>query len=252
MRHRQAQGEVPAPSGHRGQGEWTCRGAFDAEIGAFVPCYFKAGEGEVARERWRDVDDPAPEPARPGGADEEPEPPVRAPRAGGFRGARTEGGRRRAARGGDSARVPAPGRSVVRSEIGAQLMAKRDPETGAWDGDESLAALREMYPPLSKKEREGGEPAKVPENSALASCLDKLVRLEKAPRATRSRSRASRRRRRGFARWTTRRRAGRMAKPGKTKVAGIGKGIAAKIDEFLETGTMERIVELEASGGVER
>ena len=43
-----------------------------------------------------------------------------------------------------------------------------------------------------------------------------------------------------------------MAKPGKTKVAGIGKGIAAKIDEFLETGTMERIVELEASGGVER
>ena len=34
-----------------------------------------------------------------------------------------------------------------------------------------------------------------------------------------------------------------MAKPGKTKVAGIGKGIAAKIDEFPETGAIAKLEE---------
>lgn len=245
--------KYPAPSGHRGQGEWSCRGAFDAEIGAFVPCYFKAGEGEVARERWRDVDDPAPEPARPGGADEEPEPPsgLPAPEVFGALGPKEAADALLEA----ATRLgfQLPDASVVRSEIGAQLMAKRDPETGAWDGDASLAALREMYPPLSKKEREGGEPAKVPENSALASCLDKLVRLEKRAKGDAFKIKsyvaaAAAIRALDYAATSGK----AMAKPGKTKVAGIGKGIAAKIDEFLETGTMERIVELEASGGVER
>ena len=35
------------------------------------------------------------------------------------------------------------------------------------------------------------------------------------------------------------------AKAGKTKVKGVGKGLGEKIDEFLETGTMSRIAELE-------
>lgn len=39
------------------------------------------------------------------------------------------------------------------------------------------------------------------------------------------------------------------AKSGPTKVKGIGKGIAEKIDEFLVSGTMQRILELE-SGAV--
>lgn len=38
------------------------------------------------------------------------------------------------------------------------------------------------------------------------------------------------------------------AKAGPMKVKGVGKGIGEKIDEFLETGTMKRITELEEAG----
>ena len=38
------------------------------------------------------------------------------------------------------------------------------------------------------------------------------------------------------------------AKAGPKKVKGVGKGIGDKIDEFLNTGTMERITELETGG----
>ena len=40
-----------------------------------------------------------------------------------------------------------------------------------------------------------------------------------------------------------------MAKSGPTKVAGIGKGIAGLIDEYLESGTMALLEELRASQG---
>ena len=39
------------------------------------------------------------------------------------------------------------------------------------------------------------------------------------------------------------------AKAGPTTVKGVGKGLGEKIDEFLETGTMSRIAELEAQTG---
>ena len=60
-------------SGHRGQGDWTCRGVFDKDLGANVRCYYTAGPGVVERERWRDADDPAPTPSR------RPPPPTRPP-----------------------------------------------------------------------------------------------------------------------------------------------------------------------------
>lgn len=41
------------------------------------------------------------------------------------------------------------------------------------------------------------------------------------------------------------------AKAGPKKVKGVGKGIGDKIDEFLKTGTMERISELEAAEGTD-
>ena len=41
-----------------------------------------------------------------------------------------------------------------------------------------MKALREKYPPLTNEEAAGGPPATHPDNSALASCLDELVRLE--------------------------------------------------------------------------
>ena len=207
----------------------------DAEIGAFVPCISKP-----ARARWCASAEgrrrPRAGPARPGGADEEPEPPsAPAPEVFGALGPKEAADALLEA----ATRLgfQLPDASVVRSEIGAQLMAKRDPETGAWDGDESLAALREMFPPLSKKEREGGEPAKVPENSALASCLDKLVRLEKRAKGDAFKIKsyvaaAAAIRALDYAATSGK----AMAKPGKTKVAGIGKGIAAKIDEFWRRG----------------
>lgn len=47
---------------HRGQGDWKCRGRWDKDIGAMIPCYFSAAPGEIDREPWRDKSDPAPEP----------------------------------------------------------------------------------------------------------------------------------------------------------------------------------------------
>jgi hypothetical protein len=48
--------------GHNGQGDWTCRGSWDKDIGTLVPCFFRAAPGGVTRDPWRDVDDPAPKP----------------------------------------------------------------------------------------------------------------------------------------------------------------------------------------------
>ena len=61
---------------HGGQGEWTCRGAFDEAIGMRVKCYFTARPGEVTRLQWRDMHDPAPEPEKPGGEARGRQPPT--------------------------------------------------------------------------------------------------------------------------------------------------------------------------------
>ena len=60
---------------------------------------------------------------------------------------------------------------------GSLLVIYKDDE-GRWDGPATLKALREKYPPLTNEEAAGGPPATHPDNSALASCLDELVRLE--------------------------------------------------------------------------
>ena len=211
-------------SGHRGQGDWTCRGVFDKDLGANVRCYYTAGPGVVERERWRDADDPAPEPVAPSAAAEI----------------------RRVA---TALKFQLPTENIL-SEIGAKLMMTKHADTGEWDGDAALAALRDAYPPMSATEAAGGPPARCPENSALASCLDTLVRLEKRAKGDAFKIKsyiAAAGTIRELDRVVTSGKA--MAKPGPTKVAGIGKGIAAKIDEFLETGTMERIVELEKEMG---
>lgn len=233
-------------SGHRGQGDWTCRGVFDKDLGANVRCYYTAGPGVVERERWRDADDPAPEPVAPSAAADAP------PEARLARDFASMPGKDAAAeirRVATALKFQLPTENIL-SEIGAKLMMTKHADTGEWDGDAALAALRDAYPPMSATEAAGGPPARCPENSALASCLDTLVRLEKRAKGDAFKIKsyiAAAGTIRELDRVVTSGKA--MAKPGPTKVAGIGKGIAAKIDEFLETGTMERIVELEKEMG---
>jgi hypothetical protein len=130
------------------------------------------------------------------------------------------------------------------AEIGAKLMMTKD-ERG-WNAEAALAALREQYPPLTAEERSGGPPALMPENDALATCLDTLVRLETRNNGDAFKIRAYKTAAmeiRALDRVVT---SGKeAAKAGKTKVKGVGKGLGEKIDEFLQTGTMARIAELQ-------
>ena len=129
---------------------------------------------------------------------------------------------------------------------GSLLVIYKDDE-GRWDGAATLKALREKYPPLTNEEAAGGPPATHPDNSALASCLDELVRLEtKHKEADAFKLRAYKSAAmeiRALDRPITSGKA--CAKAGPTKVKGVGKGLAEKIDEFLTTGTMARIAQLE-------
>ena len=124
---------------------------------------------------------------------------------------------------------------------GSLLVIYKDDE-GRWDGAATLKALREKYPPLTNEEAAGGPPATHPDNSALASCLDELVRLEtKHKEADAFKLRAYKSAAmeiRALDRAITSGKA--CAKAGPTKVKGVGKGLAEKIDEFLTTGTMAR------------
>ena len=233
----------PSLDAHGGQGDWTCRGSFDESIGIRVKCYFTARPGEVTRLPWRDLHDPAPEPEKPGapkGASvaEAEFPP----------GFESFAGKDAAAAVNDIAtalgfQLPAEG---ARSEIGAQLLATRNAD-GKWDGAAALKALRELYPPLTAEEAAGGPPAKHPDNSALASCLDHLVRLEtKHKEADAFKLRAYKSAAMEIRDLDYAITSGKAcAKAGPTKVKGVGKGLAEKIDEFLKTGTMARITELE-------
>ena len=104
-----------------------------------------------------------------------------------------------------------------------------------------------MYPPLTAEEAAGGPPARHPDNSALASCLDHLVRLEtKHKEADAFKLRAYKSAAMEIRDLDYAITSGKAcAKAGPTKVKGVGKGLAEKIDEFLKTGTMARITELE-------
>jgi hypothetical protein len=37
-------------TGHRGQGNWTCRGVFDKDMGVHMPCFYTAGPGRGVAE----------------------------------------------------------------------------------------------------------------------------------------------------------------------------------------------------------
>ena len=136
----------------------------------------------------------------------------------------------------------------AKMECLTKLMATRDDDTEAWDGHAALEALREDYAPMTAQEAAGGPPAQCEANSALCSALDKLARLEKANNGDAFKIRSY-----IAAAATIRSVAYKIesgkacAKPGPKKLKGVGKGIGDKIDEFLATGTMERITELEGA-----
>ena len=232
-----------SPDAHGGQGDWTCRGSFDESIGIRTKCYFTARPGEVTRLPWRDLHDPAPEPEKPGAPKGESIADVEFPP-----GFESFEGKAAAVAIKDIAtglgfQLPAEN---VNAEIGAQLLATKNGDN--WDGAATLRALREMYPPLTAEEAAGGPPAKHPDNSALASCLDHLVRLEtKHKEADAFKLRAYKSAAMEIRDLDYAITSGKAcAKAGPTKVKGVGKGLAEKIDEFLTTGTMARITELES------
>ena len=221
-----------------GQGEWTCGGSYDESIRMYSKCYFAAAPGEVTRLKWRDVFDPAPEPVKPGAAPEKvvafPDgfaafPPKEAAAA--LRQIALELGYQ----------LPTEN---ANAEIGAKLMATKNDE--GWCGKDALEKLHEDYPPLTTEEQEGGPPCLMPENDALATCLDKLVRFEMRAKGDAFKIRAYKTAAMEIRAldWVVT--SGKAcAKAGKTKVKGVGKGLGEKIDEFLTTGTMEKIEQLE-------
>ena len=64
-------------------------------------------------------------------------------------------------------------------EAGTALQGTKDFDNEAWDGSAALEALRKKFPPMTAEEKSGGPPCAVEANTGLASCLDKLARLEK-------------------------------------------------------------------------
>ena len=237
--------------GHEGQGTWTCRGSWDKDIGTMIPCYFTAAPGEVKRDIWRDVNDPAPDPASVGGG------------SGGGVDISGAGAAITFAEGFETLDKKAAATELLRvakllkfqmpsdkmeamMECGTKLMATRDVDAAKWDGHAALAALREDHAPMTAQEAAGGPPAACEANSALASCLDKLVRLEKAAKGDMFKIRSYIAAASAIRELTYEVKSGKAcAKAGPQKVKGVGKGIGDKIDEFLQTGTMERITELE-------
>ena len=230
-----------SPEAHGGQGEWTCGGSFDDSINMRVKCYFTAKPGEVERLPWRDLHDPYPEP-RPAAADAAAEANAEFPS--GF--ASFEAPKAAAAIKAIALKLgfqlPA---GNINSDIGAKLNFTRKAE-GVWDGPAALAALREAYPPMTAEEKAGGPPARCEENSALASCLDALARLETKAKTDAFKIRAYKSAAMEIRALDYAVTSGKLAaKAGPTKVKGVGKGLGEKIDEFLRTGTMSRIAELE-------
>ena len=228
-----------SPDAHAGQGEWTCGGTYDKDLNMRVKCYFTAKPGEVERLPWRDLHDPAPDP-RPAAAaaDADAEFPP------GF----ASFGNPEAAAAIKAIAVKLGFQLPVENanaEIGGCLLLTKNAE-GEWDGPAALASLREKFPPMTAEEKAGGPPARCPENSALASCLDKLVRLETQNNGDAFKIRAYKSAAMEIRALDYAITSGKLAaKAGKTKVKGVGKGLGEKIDEFLETGTMSRIAELE-------
>ena len=234
-----------SPDAHGGQGDWTCGGSYDDVIKTRVKCYFTAKPGELERLPWRDLHDPAPKPEKPAEAAADA---AAAEFPSGF----ASFGNKDAADGIKAIasklgfQLPVENANAA---IGAHLINTKTAE-GTWDGPAALASLRKEFPPLTAEEKAGGPPARCPENNALCSCLDKLARLETQAKTDAFKIRAYKSAAMEIRDLDYAITSGKLAaKAGPTKVKGVGKGLGEKIDEFLETGTMSRIAELEAQTG---
>jgi hypothetical protein len=232
---------------HGGQGKWTCGGYFDSDIKMRSKCHFSALPGEVTRLPWRDLHDPAPEPAKPGAGGTPKE--IVLPT--GFESLPPKDAAAALKEIATTLGYQLPMENA-NAEIGSTLMMTKS-EFG-WDGLAALNALREIYPPLTSEEAAGGPPCLMPENDGLCACLDKLVRLETQGNGDAFKIRAYKTAAmeiRALDRVVTSGKACAKAdtKKSQTKVKGVGKGLGEKIDEFLQTGTMARITELEERSG---
>ena len=234
-----------SPDAYGGQGEWTCGGSYDKGINVVVKCYFTAEPGELERLPWRDLHDPAPLPRAPAEAAADDAAAEFPPDFASF-----------------GIQEATTAIKDIALKHGFQLPLKhRNPavfghlnetktDEGTWDGAAALASLRKKFPPLTAEDKADGPSTLCPENSALAACLDKLARLERQAGTDTFKVGA-------YKSAATEIRAldypitsGKLAaNAGPTKVKGVGKGLREKIDEFLETGTMSRIAELEAQKG---
>ena len=230
-----------SPDAHAGQGEWTCGGTYDKDLNMRVKCYFTAKPGEVERLPWRDLHDPAPDPRAPAeaAADEAAAELPSDFASFEFKEA-TAAIEYIALKHGFQ--LPSEYR---RAAILGHLNATKTAEK-TWDGAEALASLRKVFPPLTAEDKADDPPARCPENSALAACLDKLARLETQANTDEFKIRAYKSAANEIRSLDYAITSGKLAaKAGNTKVEGVGKSIGEKIDEFLETGTMSRIAELE-------
>lgn len=142
-----------------------------------MPCYFSAAAGEVTRDPWRDVNDPAPELPTESTAGGSGAAAAAITFADGFQSFERKAAAAELLRVARAMHFQMPSsEQEAMMECGTKLMATRDDEKGEWDGHAAVAALREDHAPMTAQEAAGGPPARCEANSALASCLDKLAR----------------------------------------------------------------------------
>ncbi len=134
--------------------------------------------------------------------------------------------------------------SQARLAIGGILMAATD-SSGEFDPQNTMNEIAEKYPSNETK-LDTMPQAKRTENSALAHAFDELAKKEKNAGGEFSMFKAKAAKQaaiivRDLDFTVT---SGKALAQGKSKVPGIGKGTAAYIDEFLQTGTFARLNEL--------
>mmetsp|Transcript_26696 Transcript_26696/g.89374 ORF Transcript_26696/g.89374 Transcript_26696/m.89374 type:complete len:398 (-) Transcript_26696:104-1297(-) len=216
------------------KGTAACPGYWDEEAGTRRMCAFKMPVDKVERRRWRDASEgPPPEPAQAGASLDKVD-------ASDFAGL---GPREKADKLAGAAR--AAGLQLPEDEAKARVAAGTALNaTKTEDGDDDLdAALKELarkYPPAQAS---GGLKCGHPDNAKICELLKEYGDLmEKAGKdvfAVRGAKTA-------LAALMVLERPIKSAKDltGKSKVAGVGKGTADKIQEIVDTGTFEKLEEL--------
>jgi len=138
--------------------------------------------------------------------------------------------------------LPKNDEKKARVEAGTALMSTKA-DDGSWSPEAALAQLAEKFP-----KGEGGIPCRVSANQKLVEAIAEIgALLLKSPEKFKGRAFVKAADNLGDLDFEIK--SGSALSKGKDKVAGIGKGVAEKIDEFLDKGEIQALVELREQYG---